>query len=243
MGNVWTIYKRELRNYFNSPIAYIFIMILLGFTSFVFFFFFQFFAADDASMRFYLAPLPWIFPVFTAAIAMRLWSEEKKVGTLELLLTMPIRSWEIVLGKYLATLTILALTLVLTVTVPITVAIAGDPDWGKIVTAYIGVFLAGAFLLALGSFISATTENQIVAFMVTAVAGVLIMAMGVDFVTIGINDFLGGRVGDFLAYFSVLTHFQNLERGVVDLRDLVFFLSTTALALFLNYVAVEGRKY
>jgi ABC-2 type transport system permease protein len=243
MVNIWTIFKRELRNYFNSPIAYIFIMLLLGFTGFVFFFFFHFFAADDASMRYYFAAMPWFFIFFAAAIAMRLWSEERKVGTMELLLTMPLRSHEIVLGKYLAGLTILIVTLGLTITVPITVGIAGDPDWGKIITGYVGAFLAGALLLALGAFVSATTENQIVALLVTVVAGILLMAIGIETVVAEINDFVGLRLGDQLAYFSPLTHFDNMERGVLDLRDAVYFLSMTALALLLNHFAVENRKY
>jgi len=244
MKNICTVYKRELRSYFTSPIAYIFIMLFLGLMSFIFFFFFHFFLRDDASMRAYFATVPWVFVIFAAAIAMRLWSEEKKMGTLELLLTLPIRSHEIVLGKYFAGLTILTLTLLLTITVPITVAIMGDPDDGKIITGYIGAFLSGALLLALGAFISATTENQIVALMVGIVTGILLLGAGVGFVVAELNDFFGGvRVGDFLAYFSILTHTDNLERGVIDLRDMIYFVSMTSLALLLNYIAVERSKY
>ncbi len=242
--NIWTIFKREFRNYFNSPIAYIFMIVFLGFMGFVFFFFFHFYAADDANMRLYFAAMPWFFTVFTAAMSMRLWSEEKKLGTLELLMTVPMRSHEIVLGKYLAGLSVLAITLALTFIVPITVAVAGDPDWGKIVTGYIGSFMAGALLLAIGAFVSATTENQIVALMVTSVAGVLLMALGIEYVGAEVNNFFFGlKVGDFLAYFSPLNHFGNLERGILDLRDVIYFLSMTVLALLLNHVAVERRKY
>jgi ABC-2 type transport system permease protein len=242
--NIWTIFKREFRNYFNSPIAYIFMMIFLGFMGFVFFFFFHFYAADDANMKLYFAAMPWFFTVFAAAMSMRLWSEEKKLGTLELLLTVPMRSHQIVIGKYLAGLSILAITLLLTFTVPITVAVAGDPDWGKIAAGYIGAFCAGALLLALGSCVSATTENQIVALMVTSVLGVLLMALGIGNVGSEVNSFFGGvKVGDFLAYFSPLTHFDNLERGIVDLRDVIYFASMTVLALLLNHIAVERRKY
>jgi ABC-2 type transport system permease protein len=162
---------------------------------------------------------------------------------MELLMTMPFRSHEIVLGKYLASLTILLVTLALTIMVPITVALAGDPDWGKIVTGYIGAFLAGAFLLALGAFVSATTENQIVSLMVTIVSAIFLMALGIEYVTAEINDFVGGGVGDFLAYFSPLTHVENLERGILDLRDVIYFASMTALAILLNYIAVENSKY
>jgi ABC-2 type transport system permease protein len=195
-------------------------------------------------MRIYFQAMPWFFAFFAAAITMRLWSEEKKLGTLELLLTMPIRSHEIVLGKYLAGLTILVLSLVLTFTVPITIALVGDPDWGRILTGYVGAFLAGAFFMSLGAFISATTENQIVALMLTSVTALLIMAVGIDSVVSEINDFFGGLgVGSFLAYFSVLNHADNMFRGILDLRDVIYFGSMTALALLLNYVAVESRKY
>jgi ABC-2 type transport system permease protein len=242
--NIWTIFKRELKNYFNSPIAYIFMVVFLGFMGFVFFFFFHFYAADDANMKLYFAAMPWFFTVFTAAMSMRLWSEEKKLGTLELLLTVPMRSHQIVVGKYLAGLTILALTLLMTFTVPATVAIVGDPDWGKIATGYMGAFMAGALLLALGACVSATTENQIVALMVTSVLGVLLMALGIEYVGAEVNNFFGGfKVGDFLTYFSPLTHYDNLERGVLDLRDVIYFASMTVLALLLNHIAVERRKY
>lgn len=296
MANTWTIFKRELKNYFNSPIAYIFMMLFVGIMGFVFFFFFNFFVNDDASMRFYFAALPWFFIVFCAAIAMRLWSEEQKVGTLELLLTMPIRSHEVVLGKYFAGLSILLVTLLLTLTVPLTLVAMGSPDLGKIFTGYLGAVLAGGLLLGLGAFISATTENQIVALMVTSVAAVLLMAMGIEYVVNAMNDFsqvftillgvlivgivggliavnfvggllggllggLGGGIaggltaylvwiisggfmaGDFLASFSILDHIDNLERGVIDLRDVVYFASMTTLMLLFNYIAVENRKY
>ncbi len=244
LRNILTVYRRELKTYFSSPIAYIFIMLFLGLMAFVFFFFFHFFLIGDASMRMYFHTLPWFFAVFAAAIAMRLWSEEKKLGTLELLLTMPLRSSEIVLGKYLASLTILLITLLLTLTIPLTIEYVGDPDWGKILTGYIGAFLSGALLLAVGTFVSALTENQIVALMVTAVGSMLLLALGIEWIVEEINDFFGGAgVGGFLAYFSILSHTSNLFRGVLDLRDVIYFLSMTALALLLNYIAVERQKY
>ncbi len=243
MANIWTVYKRELRNYFNSPIAYIFMILFLIFMSFVFFFFLHFFAAGDASMRPYFVAMPWFFTFFTAAIAMRLWSEEKKVGTFELLMTMPLRSHEIVLGKYLAGLTILLVTLLLTATIPMTIAYVGDPDWGKIWTGYFGAFLSGALLLAIGAFVSATTENQIVALMITVVVGIFILAIGVELVMVEIGGSLGDGFAKFLASFSIQTHFSNMQRGIIDLRDIVYFLSMTSLALLMNYIAVESRKY
>jgi ABC-2 type transport system permease protein len=243
MANIWTIYKRELRNYFNSPIAYIFIIIFLIFMSFVFFFFTHFYTVNDASMRTYFGAMPWFFAFFTAAIAMRLWSEEKKVGTFELLMTMPVRSHEIVLAKYLAGLTILLVTLILTGTVPITVAYVGDPDWGKVWTGYLGAFLCGALFMGIGAFVSATTENQIVALMVAVVAGLLLLAFGMDLVQAEIGGFVGQGFAKLLAYFSPLTHSSNMQRGIVDLRNVIYFLSMTSLALLMNHIAVESRKY
>ncbi len=248
MSNIATIYQRELKHYFTSPIAYIFMILLLGIMSFTFFFFFQYFAyIRDANMRLYFQTMPWFFAIFTAAISMRLWSEEQKLGTLELLFTMPVKSIEIVLGKYLAGLTILVITLFLTFSIPITIAYVGDPDWGKIFTGYIGVFFAGALLLALGSFISALTDNQTVSLLVTSVLAVLLIGMGVDRVVLGINDFFSGigidDAGAFFAYFSILKHTDGMVRGILDLRDVIYFLSVTGLLIMLNFVAVEKRKY
>jgi len=244
LRNITTVYLRELKTYFNSPIAYIFIILFLGLTSFVFFFFFHFFIAGDTSMRIYFQATPWFFAVFAAAISMRLWSEEKKIGTLELLLTMPLRTQEIVLGKYFASLTVLLVTLLLTFSIPLTLEYVGEPDWGKIFTGYLGAFFSGALLLAIGTFVSALTENQIVALMVTSVSSIFLLALGIEVVVQEINDFFGGlQIGSFLGYFSILNHTENFFRGVLDVRDIIYFLSMTALALLLNYIAVERQKY
>lgn len=244
MTNIMTIFRREFKHYFTSPIAYIFMILFLGLMSFVFFFFFHFFLTNDTSMRRYFETLPWFFTVFTAAISMRLWSEEKKLGTLELLLTMPVKSWELVIGKYLAGLSILFITIVFTFSIPVTLAVVGDPDWGKITTGYLGTFFAGALLMALGSWISAMTENQTVSLMVTSVAGVLLLAMGITYVSGEINNLFGGwEVGTFLGYFSLLEHMDGMIRGILDFRDVIYFVSFTALLLLLNYIAVENRKY
>ena len=170
MQNVRAIFSKEFGTYFNSATAYIAIMIFLMVTSYLFFFPQGFYVVSQASLRPFFSLLPWTLLLFIPAVTMRLWAEEKKMGTIEVLMTLPVKDWEVVIGKFLAALGFYVIMLGLTLTLPLTVAALGDPDTGTIVGGYVGALLLGAAFIAIGSFISSLTSEQIVAFIVTVVA-------------------------------------------------------------------------
>ena len=165
MKNVSAIFKKELRSYFASPVGFVFIIFYILVSNAFFFFVQDFFRQGQVSMRGYFAALPWIFLFFVPAITMRLWAEEKKMGTLELLLTMPLKEWEVVSGKFLASFAFLAVALAFSFTVPVSLSYLGEPDWGVIVGSYVGALFLGSAYLAIGLYISSISENQVVAFM------------------------------------------------------------------------------
>lgn len=238
--NIWVLFKREFSSYFNSAIAYVFVVFFLVVTNA--FFMAQFFVAKQAEMRGYFGLLPFFFLFFIPAITMRLWSEERKVGTVESLMTLPVSTIEAVLAKYLAGYVFFLINMALTLTLPITVAIVGDPDWGPIIGGYLAALLLGAAFMAIGAFASSLTENQIIAF---------IMAMSFCFVLYVLNlpqvvaqvSSISRTLGGALDTIGVQSHFDNLTRGVLDLRDLVYFFSLSALFITLNTFGVESRKY
>ncbi len=169
MTNLWTIYRREISSYFTSPIAYIFICAFLVVMGVFFFLYTGFFAQANPDLRSYFGAFPLTFALLIPAVTMRLWSEEKKAGTIELLMTLPLRAWQIVLGKFLAGYTVITLTLVLTLSVPLTVSRVVALDWGVIFASYFGAFLLAGVYIAVGAALSAMTENQIVALLVAMV--------------------------------------------------------------------------
>jgi ABC-2 type transport system permease protein len=233
------IFRKELRSYFATPLGYVFILFYLLVSNGFFFFIQDFFREGQATMRGYFMILPWIFLFFVPAVTMRLWAEERKSGTLELLLTMPLREAELVLGKFLASLAFLAITLSFTITVPITIGLSGRPDWGVIVASYVGALLMGAAYLSIGLWISSLTESQVVAFIASVAAIFLLLAAGVA------PEWLGS-LGWFAAvgeYLSLLSHFQNILRGVLDTRDVVYYLVVIAFFLHLNKMNLESRKW
>jgi ABC-2 type transport system permease protein len=236
MKNTGPIFKRELGNYFNSPIAYIFITVFLGLSGWLFFK--TFFVAGEASLRMFFGILPWIFLFFIPAITMRLWAEEKKSGTMELLMTLPVTDTEAVLGKYLASLVFLALSLVLSFIIPILVALLGDPDPGQVVGGYVGAVLMGGAFLAIGLFISSLTENQIVAFIVSAVVIFGLFILGEDFVLFGIPD----RLVPVFSFIGLGGHYDSISRGVIDSRDVIYYVSVIVFFLYLNVKSIEDRK-
>jgi len=237
--NVLAIFKKELRSYFASPIGYVFIIFYLLVSNGFFFFVQDFFKAGQASMRGYFATLPWIFLFFVPAITMRLWAEEKKVGTLEILLTMPLREIEVVLGKFFASFAFLAITLLFTITVPLSVRYLGQPDMGVIVGSYCGALFLGAAYLAIGLLISSLTENQVVAFIISIAVIFAMLVVGV--IPMYLNSL--GTIVHICEYVSLLYHFNNVTRGVIDSRDLVYYLSVVALFLYLNVKNIEARKW
>jgi ABC-2 type transport system permease protein len=204
-----------------------------------FFFIGDFFREGQATMRGYFEVLPWIFLFFVPAITMRLWAEERKTGTLEVLLTLPLRDAEVVLGKFLAGLAFLGLALACTLTVPLTVGVFGQPDWGVIVASYAGALLLGAAYLSIGLWASSLTESQVIAFIVSVAVTFVLLAAG-------IAPAWAGSVGWFASvcgYLSLLSHFQNILRGVLDSRDVVYYASVVLLFLHLNAKNIESRKW
>ncbi len=230
------IFKREFASYFNSPIAFIYLTVFLALSSWLFLK--GFFLIGEASMRTYFSLVPWVFLFFVPAITMRLWAEERKVGTMELLMTLPVTDTEAVLGKFLASLVFLLLSLVLSLVVPIVVAALGDPDPGQIIGGYLGSVLIGAAFLAIGLFISSLTENQIVAFILSVVGIFGLFILGEDFVLFGVPD----RLVPVFSFLGLAGHYDSVSRGVVDSRDIIYYLSVIGFFLYLNVKSIEARK-
>src|SRR5215510_6737116 len=242
MKAVWIIAKRELGSYFSSPVAYVFLVIFLLLTGFFTFTAGNFFERGEASLGAFFGWHPWLYLVLVPAVGMRLWAEERRAGTLELLMTMPITAWQAILGKFVASWIFLAIALALTFPVVITVNVLGSPDNGMIVAGYLGsLFLAGAYL-AVTCMTSAMTRNQVVAFILSVVACLFLVLAGFNPVTDLIARWASPALVDTVAAFSVVTHFDGFQRGVIDLRDLSFFLSVIGFALFATGVIIRGHR-
>jgi len=237
MVNIITIAKKELRAYFNSPIAYIFLVVFLVVINWMFFS--RFFLVGQVSLRDYFAFIPWLFLILLPALSMRLWAEEKRSGSLELLLTLPIRDTEAVVGKFLGVTSFLLITVLLTLPTAITVISLGDADPGEIVGGYIATVLSGMMLLAFGAFISSLTRNQIVAFLLSVVFSFILMLLGLDYVSAPFS----GVMAEVLNFFSMSPHFSVLSRGLLDFSDVVYFLGFTFFWLFLNVKVLQSRYY
>src|SRR6266853_6799176 len=232
-ANIRTIAKRELGGYFASPLAFVIIVLflfLMGFFSFMIGFLLE---RREASLYWFFYWHPWLYLFLVPAIGMRLWSEERRMGTMELLLTMPITAWQAIVGKFLASWLFLALALVLTFPVVLTVNYLGHPDNGVIFCAYVGsLLLAGAYL-AISCFTSAMTRNQVISFILSVVICLFLILAGWPPVTRMIENLSeSSRLVEAVAAFSVMTHFDGFKRGVIGTRDVVFFLSLIGFALF-----------
>jgi ABC-2 type transport system permease protein len=235
--NVVTILRKELKSYWNSPIAYIFATVFLALISWLFFE--NFFLEGQAQLRDFFGLLPMAFVLFVPAVTMRLWAEEKKLGTIELLMTLPLKDHEVVLGKFLAAFLFLAITILLSFPLAAIVALLGNPDPGPIVGGYLGALLLGAAFLAVGIFVSSLTSNQIVALVVSFLIAILLLMVDSSVVLSKVPAFLAPA----FEFLGVRTHFESIERGVVDSRDLLYFLSVTGFFLYLNVRTIESRKW
>jgi ABC-2 type transport system permease protein len=235
--NVGTIFLREINNYFNTAIGYVFLVIFSLFMNFLFLYLPGFWEVNTASMENYFSWLRIVYLFFIPAITMRLWSDEKKTGTIEVLFTLPYSTLEVVLGKYLSAAGFLAFALMSTIFIPISIGTIGSPDWMLILGGYIGAFLLGASYIALGLFISWFTQDQIIAFLVTIAVCFVLFIMGYP----TFLQFMG-NLGPVLAFFSVSWHFDSLSRGMLDTRDIFFFTSFIALLLYLNVFIIERKK-
>ncbi len=236
--NVSGLIRKELKSYFNSPIAYIVVLFFIMFSNIYFFFFNQFFAQNIASMRSYFGLMPVLFIILLPSITMRSWAEEKKMGTEELLLTLPLNDYDLVLGKFLSSMILLAIMLLLTLTVPLTIGIMGDFENGQIIGEYFGTVLLGAAGLAIGQFISSITSNQISAFIFSVIALLFITMIGEVSVILNMPAWLG----NLFSYLSFSFHFESLKKGLLDTRDLIYFLIIAVYFLYLNTKVIKIRK-
>jgi ABC-2 type transport system permease protein len=232
---IWTLSKKELMSYFNSPIAYIFIAVFLVVGNWLFFQ--NFFIYQQATMREYFSLLPWIFLFLSPAVTMRLWAEEKKSGTIEFLLTLPVTAWQAVLAKFFGALAFMAIALLLTLTIPISISFLGRLDSGPLIGSYLGsIFLAGAYL-SLGLFVSALTRNQIIAFVLGLIACFAAFIIGSNFVLLAAPP----AIAPLLSFLGLGAHFGSIARGVIDSKDIVYYLSFIFLFLWLNTQVVQKR--
>jgi ABC-2 type transport system permease protein len=241
-ANIKAVMKRELGGYFTSPIAYVFLVIFLLLTGFFTFTVGNFFERAEASLVSFFTWHPWLYLFLVPAVGMRLWSEERRLGTLELLLTLPITTWQAIVGKFLASWVFLALALVLTFPVVITVNWLGDPDNGVIIAGYVGsLLLAGAYL-AISCMTSAMTRNQVISFILSVMICLFLILAGYTPVTDLLTRFANPIVVQTIAAFSVMTHFEGFQRGVLDTRDVVFFASVIGFALFTTGVIIRNQR-
>jgi ABC-2 type transport system permease protein len=241
MGAIRTIASRELRGYFATPVAFVFIVIFLALSGWFTFYLGGFYERGQADLQPFFTFHPWLYLFLVPAISMRLWAEERKSGSIELLMTLPVSIWDAVLGKFLAAWLFTGIALALTFPIWITVNYLGDPDNGVIITAYLGsLLMAGAFL-AIGSCISAANRNQVVAFIITVVICFLFLLSGFPLVL----DFFSGApqaIVDTIAGLSFLTHFTALSKGVIDLRDVIYFLLVIAAWLYATSIVLDLKK-
>ena len=242
MANVWIIYKRELSAYFGTPIAYVFLAIFVFLSGMFAFYIGNFFEREQADLQAFFQFHPWLYLFLIPALSMRLWAEERRAGTIELLLTLPVTMTQAVLGKFLAAWKFTAIALSLTFPLWITVNYLGDPDNGVILAGYLGsLLMAGAFL-AIGSCISALTRNQVIAFVVSGVVCLGFVLSGFPLVLDFVGAVAPAIIVDTVRSFSFLTHFQAISKGVLDAGDVVYFLSLIVFWLFVNAVVIEWRK-
>jgi ABC-2 type transport system permease protein len=242
MKAIWTIAKRELGAYFTSPVAYVFLVIFLLLTGFFTFTAGSFFERGEASLAAFFGWHPWLFLVLVPAVGMRVWAEERRSGTMELLLTMPIAPWQAIVAKFLASWVFLAVALLLTFPAVITVNLLGSPDNGVIAAGYLGSFLLAGAYLAVTCMTSAMTRNQVVALILSVVICLFLILAGFNPVTDLLARWASPALVDTVAAFSVVTHFDGFQRGVIDARDLVFFLSVIGFALFATGVIIRSHR-
>lgn len=235
--------RRELRSYFATPVAYVFILIFLVLSQAFAFYLGGFYQRGQADLLPFFNFLPWLFLFLIPAISMRLWAEERKSGSIELLLTLPVTMWQAVLGKFLAAWVFTGIALALTFPIWITVNYLGAPDNGAIIAGYFGSFLMAGAFLAVGSCLSAATRNQVVAFILTVVICLLLLLAGWPMV-LDVFRATGMPQGvvDAIAGLSFLTHFSAISKGVIDLRDLIYFLLMISFWLFASAVVIDMKK-
>jgi ABC-2 type transport system permease protein len=242
MRATWIVFRRELAAYFATPLAYVFIVVFLVLAGSLTFFLGSFFDRGQADLQPFFTFHPWLYLFLIPAIAMRLWAEERKTGTIELFLTLPITTSQAVLGKFLAAWAFCGIALALTFPLWLTVNVLGEPDNGVILASYIGSWLMAGAFLAIGAAVSALTKNQVIAFVVAAVVCFLLTVSGSGVVLGFFTGWAPQIVVDTIASFSFISHFTSVMRGVIDVKDMMYFVSLIVFFLFANTAIVELKK-
>lgn len=242
MNGVYIILKRELASYFATPIAYVFIFIFLVLSGVFTFYMGNFYEREQADLTAFFNFHPWLYLFLVPAISMRLWSEERKSGSIELLMTLPLTRMDAVLGKFLAAWLFTGLALTLTFPIWITVNLLGEPDNGVIFCSYLGSWLMSGGFIAIGSCMSALSKSQVIAFILSAVVCFLFILAGFPLVVDLFKDWLPAVMVDAIASLSFLTHFTSISKGVLSLRDLLYLISVIGVWLGATTVVVELKQ-
>jgi ABC-2 type transport system permease protein len=242
MSGIKAICKRELCGYFQTPVAYVFMVVFLIASGAFTFYLGNYFNRGVADLEPFFRWHPWLYLILVPAVTMRLWAEERHSGTVELVMTLPVELWQVVVGKFLAAWIFVAVTLVGTFPIWITVNYLGNPDNGIILVGYLGsVLMAGAYL-AIGSAMSATTSNQVIAFILAATLNLIFVMAGFSLVTSFLEGWLPQFLLEVFVAMSFLTNFDEMTRGVMEARSLIFFISFTVFWLYITLIILEQRK-
>jgi ABC-2 type transport system permease protein len=239
---VMTVFKRELKSFFQSPIAYVCVVIFLLVSGGLAFFFGNLIEFNEASLLVFFQWHPWIYMVIAPAIAMRLWSEEQRMGTVELIMTMPIAPWQVILGKFLAAMVVIFAALVLTFPAVMTIDYLGEPDHGAIFAGYVGSFLLGVSFLGVTSAVSAFSRSQVVTLLVSVALCMFLNLAGFEPVTGFLRSVSGEPLAEGVASFGTMTHFIEFTKGIIVSQDLIFFVSLTVLSLFITGAVLRAKR-
>ena len=241
-NKTYIIFDRELRGYFRTPLASIFLLVFLALSSGMTFFLGRFFERDQADLIAFFSWHPWLFLILMPAIGMRLWAEERRSGTIELLITLPVTNTQLVVGKFLASWVFTLIALVLSMPIWITVNYLGDPDNNVILISYIGSWLMAGAFLALTSCLSTLTKNQVIAFIISSISGFILIMAGFSLVLSAVRSWAPVWITETISSMSFLSHFSRIQMGVFDLNSLIFFLSMIILCLWINIQLVQIKK-
>ena len=242
LNKTYIILDRELKGYFRTPLASIFLLVFLALSSGMTFFLGRFFERDQADLTAFFSWHPWLFLVLMPAIGMRLWAEERRSGTIELLITLPVTNTQLVVGKFLASWILTLIALILTMPIWITVNYLGEPDNHVILISYFGSWLMAGAFLALTSCLSALTKNQVIAFIISSISGFVLIMAGFNLVLSAVRSWSPNWITETISSMSFLSHFSRIQMGVFDLSTLVFFISMIILCLWINVQLVQVKK-
>jgi len=241
-NKTYIIFDRELRGYFRTPLASIFLLVFLALSSGMTFFLGRFFERDQADLIAFFSWHPWLFLILMPAIGMRLWAEERRSGTIELLITLPVTNTQLVVGKFLASWVFTLIALVLSMPIWVTINYLGDPDNNVILISYIGSWLMAGAFLALTSCLSTLTKNQVIAFIISSISGFVLIMAGFSLILSAVRSWAPVWITETIGSMSFLSHFSRIQMGVFDLNSLIFFVSMIVLCLWINIQLVQIKK-